>query len=429
METDAKNIDLLANQIGVPAKLQDMIHLFVKRLREVEHDKSELVKLCREETKVVKNAWLNLNTQNRYFSIYNKILKELELSDLAKSIVFGHRDKDRQFPYFGLSNDEYQERKMVYGQKAIDRADKKVLKIESKEKHDALIERATELLSSTSYLEQISAIALLTGRRTIEIVKKGQFRAYNPFKGSNIKLKKMKYNQQFVYFKGQAKGGRAEEFPIPVLASPKLVLESIDRLRSERDFDSMTDKQINNNMANLTRVRAGKKDGAGRSIIDKAFGDFIELEEETTLSLHKLRDVYANICLHKYEQFSKLKGEQYIKYILGERNYLSVSVERHYNKTEIKDNTDFEKYIIELFETTKLRELTDGKKQLLLDIIEYISSKIKTFDIDKIVLYFYTHDKARGIYQELKETEINFKWKEVSFVNKMFEFIGSQVVK
>ena len=139
-----------------------------------------------------------------------------------------------------------------------------------------LISRCKAILKDTraNPFDLAAALALLTGRRMIEIFKCGVFTAVS---------------DHAVTFSGQAKKGDHEEPPsyeIPVLASPHLINSALATLRAAKDCTALTNRGVNLRYANSANAAARRLLGN-----DHHF--------------HTLRGVYAvlayNACLpHKY---------------------------------------------------------------------------------------------------------------------------------
>ena len=139
-----------------------------------------------------------------------------------------------------------------------------------------------------------AALALLTGRRTVEIFKTGNFTAVS---------------EHAVSFSGQAKKNLDEptNYEIPVLASSELIQSALERLRAAKDCSALTNRDVNLRYANSCNAAARRLLGE-----DHHF--------------HTLRGVYAvlvyHACLpHKYSL------NAFIAKVLG---HTSLSSSLHY---------------------------------------------------------------------------------------------------
>lgn len=107
--------------------------------------------------------------------------------------------------------------------------------------HTELIEFAKGLLESSSYLKVSLGLMLLTGRRSVEILKTGTFERVQ---------RQSKKNE--VLFSGQAKkrGENSQPYKIPILCAPNLVISALEWLRGEKhELLSITEKELNSKCA------------------------------------------------------------------------------------------------------------------------------------------------------------------------------------
>ncbi len=151
---------------------------------------------------------------------------------------------------------------------------------------DEFIERALGQLDSKLWPHQVAALALLTGRRPVEIGYTGNFQR---IEGSDDTL----------LFSGQAKGKGTLKPPyeIPVLAPVEDILATFGRIRAQYSF-------------------ASEKDFAKRKNVDiwdaahRIFG----------YPPRELRKIYAAICYHDYDHTApkpRLSEPAYLASILG----------------------------------------------------------------------------------------------------------------
>jgi len=164
-------------------------------------------------------------------------------------------------------------------------------------RHNEMIKTCEILLKSYNWKEVALAMCLLTGRRTIEVLKTGNFK---PLKG------------KYMLFSGQAKTKKQASFVIPVLTSPSKISKAVKHLRELKNFQKHH-KQDVNKIANMPLKRACVKHLKG----------FISKDATT----HDLRRVYTRICVDKIlpenqmildENGGVVANERlFIQYILG----------------------------------------------------------------------------------------------------------------
>jgi Telomere resolvase len=136
--------------------------------------------------------------------------------------------------------------------------------------------KATLKDARANAFDTAAAIGLLTGRRTVEIFKTA---AFTPV------------NEHAVMFSGQAKKGDVAEavaYEIPVLAPLELIITALARLRTAKDCNAITNRDVNLRYANSANSAARRLLG-------------------TEHHFHSLRGTYAviahNCCLpHRYSQ-------------------------------------------------------------------------------------------------------------------------------
>lgn len=135
-----------------------------------------------------------------------------------------------------------------------------------------VIFKACEQIKDRQYPNRVAAgLLLLTGRRTIEIFQRAEF--------------KIAGDRSF-RFKGQAKSKGSsqsrDDYDIPVLADPYAILDAFHWLRKAYPCEGLTGQQVNRKVA----PNLGK---ACQSAFGKAIPD---------CTPHDLRAAYAEICLN-----------------------------------------------------------------------------------------------------------------------------------
>ena len=145
-----------------------------------------------------------------------------------------------------------------------------------------ILTKATELLQSNDPFEMAVGIAAITGRRFSEVVDKG-----------TIELTDQLY---WVQFSGQTKKkSEADSYLTPCLVPAADVVAALDRFRSHPRIARIAGtsaKTINASLAN-----------SAKRVVDRCFratGIIPVLNGEAGVSVHNLRGMYGEICIHYF---------------------------------------------------------------------------------------------------------------------------------
>lgn len=157
---------------------------------------------------------------------------------------------------------------------------------------DEMVQLATDLLAENSYLKQVTALCLLTGRRSAEIACTAHFEPVenDPFK---------------VMFTGQLKTkGRGDlpAFEIPVLCESYKIIEALNALRLKKPQYVNEPEKFHKSLS---------KDLGSRA---KRFFNFVT--EESNITIKDLRSIYAEICFFLADNRTIAKPK-YMSMILG----------------------------------------------------------------------------------------------------------------
>lgn len=153
---------------------------------------------------------------------------------------------------------------------------------------DEIITKALRICEdkTSKYHAKMLAVALLTGRRTIEIAKVGTFEI-------------VEGDDTTIMFGGQAKqkgGVKMPPYQIPVLASARMIVGKIAELRQEKNFEDSTERKVNTNIA-ATLGRTSAKLFACKP--------------------HAMRGMYAEICYENLGKHTNMAKTKYFGKILG----------------------------------------------------------------------------------------------------------------
>lgn len=187
----------------------------------------------------------------------------------------------------------------------------------------AIVDKATELLDSREWSEVAAGLAVLTGRRSSELLHTANFTYKTAFS---------------VIFTGALKR-RGEpvtlRFEIPTLASADKVIAALSKVRAYVDTEGMDNRQVN--------------DKYGPGVVKACDRHFCELvphrEGRDNLYTHLFRCIYARIATHFYAP-PTLSDIEYMATIMGHFQILdaknptlkrSLVSSRHYNDYRIGD--------------------------------------------------------------------------------------------
>ena len=160
---------------------------------------------------------------------------------------------------------------------------------------EAMIERAKELVSSSSYNDILAGLCLLTGRRRSELMKSAKFTRVT---GSKNKL----------YFKGQLKTkDNKDRYIIYALGdSADLCKSGLKRLRALKDCSKMSTKEIDRRFQKSTNTA-----------INRHFFDFVGGDKDMVTS-HRLRAVYSIYCF-EYHRPKGISANLFLSELLGHK--------------------------------------------------------------------------------------------------------------
>lgn len=270
-------------------KLENDVQNFVNALK-AETNGNKRVKICVDARLELEKAH-TINTVLTYLTTYRKEVETVFGANTAllkylkphKKVVEKERKEYRK---------EIQVRTETNGLTTI-------------ENHTELIDFATELLKSSSYLKVSLGLMLLTGRRSVEILKTGSFY-------------KVKSKKNEILFSGQAKkrGENLPPYKIPTLCAPALVVDALEWLRNEKnDLLELTEKQLNTKCA------------APLNTYSKQFQSWLG----NGCTPHDLRKAYAAICYGISNKKQSFRG--FAALVLGHNSDSELTTETYFKYT------------------------------------------------------------------------------------------------
>jgi hypothetical protein len=167
-----------------------------------------------------------------------------------------------------------------------------------------LIEFAKGLLTCGSYLKVSLGLMLLTGRRSVEILKTGSFA-------------KVRGGKNEVLFDGQAKKReQSQPYKIPTLCAPALVVDALEWLRREKgELLELTEKQLN------------AKCAAPLNTLSKCFLGWLG----SGCTPHDLRKAYAAITYGTSNKKDSFRG--FAAKVLGHSSENELTTETYFKYT------------------------------------------------------------------------------------------------
>ena len=137
-----------------------------------------------------------------------------------------------------------------------------------------LIKKAEKMAMYNDISAAFLGLAILTGRRSIEIAKTGNFKA-------------VRGQKNYIEFTGQAKSKTDKTLIIPVLADSKFIIKAVAKLRknllNQKDIDATTENT--------------KVNGKIAKPLERAVTKSLQNRCNQSLKFHDLRKVYVKYCL------------------------------------------------------------------------------------------------------------------------------------
>lgn len=167
-------------------------------------------------------------------------------------------------------------------------------------KMDSMLKTCELMLNSWDWREIATALCLVTGRRSIELVKTGKF---------------IPKGKDFMLFSGQAKTKEDKRFLIPVLVSSSIIKKAISRLRKLKpELTKIDSENVNGMLSNPIKRMCGKRFNGMTT---------------TPTTAHHLRKIYTRYCVDKFMGVNRIKDEHghvirderlFVQAILGHDN-------------------------------------------------------------------------------------------------------------
>jgi hypothetical protein len=265
--------------------MNDRIHTLIKELLSA-RDESEVRFVCESEVEFVKTYYSTLGSQKNAYSKYRNAIRET--FNLSK-------DEERNFlplQILRLSREETNEWKAGYTSKVSERLVSRALIRESKV--DELVEYARGLLQATSYIDRTLGIALLTGRRTSEVL-------------CTMTLEPVADDDFAGVFDGQLKAKERDDvgsYEIPLLAEYSEIADALDGIRRAQP-DLVDDPELARNRTHKAISQRMKR---------LKFADYID--ECPKLTGRSTRQIYAAIASNWYRP-ARISERHFISSILG----------------------------------------------------------------------------------------------------------------
>lgn len=256
--------------------LSDLIKLLgVSRLKSLH----KIRKICEVELEYLFSIHAQITVLKTDMPSYNSALKSLNSRHPALAFM-------KATKMVKQVNNDYKKRVMNRS------GEKKFYKV-------GFIEQAIKLLEADSYIAISSGLVALTGRRPSEIFLTAGFKKTRKksisFDGNVIKF------TNCLIFSGQLKTKEAENardnYLIPVLCKPDLILSGLKRLRHFKSFEDLNTGIVNDmgkKMSAAQRVNAITA-GQQKKCVQKNFQEFFQ----DNVTVYDLRHAYALLCSEK----------------------------------------------------------------------------------------------------------------------------------
>lgn len=197
---------------------------------------------------------------------------------------------------------------------------------------DHVLALATDLLESDSYTALAWAIALLTGRRSTEVIYHAEFEVID---------------SKTVLFTGQSKkrmGVVSESYPIPVLADSAVIIQALNRLRNMEEValfkqgtGQLDGKTVKFSELDKLRLNRAINQRTSTALNDRAK----RLMEDDSEVFKNTRNIYARyaweVARHESDRWNGYNEDAFLKAVLG---HVSPKEIKHYRQVEFKHDAD-----------------------------------------------------------------------------------------
>ena len=268
-------------------ELQHLIETFIEQLKSLTNQ-DDIKALCEAEITLLEEGYPKATIGKVYLPMYRRVIKtaavegKLPMNEATsrqysytkrESGETGETHDHRSLDFLKYDNATYSE---IAG-KSAERNNEKQDNLKPVNP-DIYLAKAVELLQSNNPFELAVGIAATTGRRFSEVVDKGNILATD--------------HPYWVSFSGQLKKkSTADSYLTPCLVPATDVMEALERFRNHPRIARViggTAKEINRSLANSVK----------RSM-HRHFSEIIPvLEGEADTTIHNLRGVYGEICIH-----------------------------------------------------------------------------------------------------------------------------------
>jgi hypothetical protein len=286
----------MATIIKIPEFLAQLDNLTLFGVKEqytqdaIKRNKNAINLLCKKELDYIRKH-VETKTLRRYRSDYRNAIKQ-HYAD--KQLVLTHKPKNDSITshialkYFTLKRAEIAE----YSESEKTRktnylSGNRILITDN----DEIIKIAINLLYSERFQELAIGLLLLTGRRTIEILKTANFSYVDENK---------------VLFTGQAKSRESNTggYEIYTLCNANFICESLVRLRHLKDFSNHENRKVESSTSGPLGQTTRKKFNGFLKISND--GTLDNLREYKGIEVKSLRDIWLNIAHNQFKPLSDI---------------------------------------------------------------------------------------------------------------------------
>ena len=258
---------------------------FLTRAEQVQHDRKAVQVLCRAELRAIDRDYSTDASRKVRITAYRNALRD---AGLTKYFLTALR----------LPKVRAQQLRTSYDLQVATKSENQQVIYE----HERLIDKALSCLDSPYYSTVLMGLALLSGRRPVELCVTGDFCEDDTLPDGHV------------WFAGQAKTRSEEEsqaaFAIPLLCDVPRFIDAWKRFLTMKDF-SIYDAEVHG------RSAADKFKALGKTFGEAYTAHFAPLMPSGT-SVRHLRDAYALIAYHTCRPaHPQIAINLYLKQILG----------------------------------------------------------------------------------------------------------------
>lgn len=201
---------------------------------------------------------------------------------------------------------------------------------------DDLLNVANQALESSSTYDLAVGVALSTGRRAIEVMYQGEFKAIGDYE---------------IEFSGQAKRGKGvdtDSYIIPTVIKTDKIVEAVTKIRTSSQFEKLEEKlaEIEEEKGSLSIIERNEHINVATARMlnysAKKLLDPNTPQEESDVQFKDTRVLALQIAIKRIRETSKTKGDLnvFVKNFQGHQNFKELENYMHIEVTEDAKKAD-----------------------------------------------------------------------------------------